>query len=75
MNYEELKKANELVEKIREIDVYLKTTRYASGKIRLGVDVHVIYFGNKYKEKCEDIIKEIRAELIEELKELGVTEV
>lgn len=74
MNYEELKRAKELVEKIREIDDYLKTTRYNLGKIRLGVDVYVIYFGNKYKEKCEDIIKEIRAELIEELKELGVTE-
>lgn len=74
MNYEELKRANELVEKIREIDVYLKTTRCSLGNIRLDVDVHVIYFDNKYKEKYEDIIKEIRAELIEELKELGVVE-
>lgn len=75
MNYGELKRANELVEKIREIDDYLKMTKYTLGKIRLGVDVHVIFFGNKYKEKCEDIIKEIRNELVKELKELGVTEV
>lgn len=75
MNFEELKRANELVGKVREIDVYLKTTRCSLGKIRVGVDVYVIHFDNKYKEKCEDIIKEIRNELVKELKELGVTEV
>ena len=74
MNYEELKRANELVKKIREIDNYLKTIKYTLEKIRLGVDVYVIYFDNKYKEKYEDIIKEIRDELVKELKELGVTE-
>ena len=74
MNYEELKRANELVEEVKEIDLTLSMIETNTRSIRIGVKDYLMYFDNKYKEKFIPIIKEIRAKLIEELKELGVTE-
>ena len=42
--------------------------------IEIRVHCHVIFFDNEYKQKFDDTLKEIRAELIEELKILGVVE-
>lgn len=75
MNYTELQKANDLLGEIKEIDFYLRVTDDAIGNIRISTNNRVIFFNNKYKPKFMAIMKEIRNELIEELKELGVTEV
>lgn len=75
MNYEELQVANDLVKKIREIDFHLKMTAKSPSDIRISVNSHVIFFENKYKQKVDDALKRIKNELVEELKELGVTEV
>lgn len=74
MNYRELEKANELLNEIKEIDFYLRVVDDAIGNIRISIKNRVIFFNNKYKVKFVAIMKEIRNELIEELKELGVTE-
>lgn len=74
MNYTELQKANDLLGEIKEIDFYLRVTDDAIGNIRISTNNRVIFFNNKYKPKFMAIMKEIRNELIEELKELGVTE-
>lgn len=74
MNYRELEKANELLNEIKEIDFYLRVVDEAIGNIRISIKNRVIFFNNKYKVKFVAIMKEIRNELIEELKELGVTE-
>lgn len=74
MNYEELEKANELLKEIKEIDFYKRMVEGATGNIRISINERVIFFNNKYKQRFDDIMKEIRVELIEELKELGVTE-
>ena len=74
MNYTELQKANDLLGEIKEIDFYLRVTDDAIGNIRVSTNNRVIFFNNKYKPKFMAIMKEIRNELIEELKELGVTE-
>lgn len=74
MNYTELQKANDLLGEIKEIDFYLRVTDDAIGNIRIRTNNRVIFFNNKYKPKFMAIMKEIRNELIEELKELGVTE-
>ena len=74
MNYTELQKANDLLGEIKEIDFYLRTVDGAIGNIRISINNRVIFFNNKYKVKFVAIMKEIRNELIEELKELGVTE-
>lgn len=75
MNYAELQMANDLVKKIREIDFHLKMTERSLSSIRIGVNSHVIFLDNKYKQKVDDALKRIKNELVEELKELGVTEV
>lgn len=75
MNYTELQKATDLLKKITEIDFYLKMTKMSSSNIEIRVHSHVIFFDNKYKQKFDDTLKEIKNELVEELKELGVTEV
>lgn len=75
MNYAELQMANDLVKKIREIDFHLKMTVRSTANIRISVNSHVIFFDNKYKQKFDDFLKEIKTEMIKELNELGVTEV
>ena len=75
MNYTELQKANDLLGEIKEINFYLRVTDDAIGNIRISTNNRVIFFNNKYRPKFVAIMKEIRNELIEELKELGVTEV
>ena len=74
MNYKELQKATDLLKKITEIDFYLKMTKMSPSKIEIRVHCHVIFFNNEYKQKFDDTLKEIRAELIEKLKILGVVE-
>lgn len=75
MNYTELQKANDLLGEIKEIDFYLREVDEAIGNIRISINNRVIFFNNKYRPKFVAIMKKIRNELIEELKELGVTEV
>nr|DAD87733.1 MAG TPA: hypothetical protein [Siphoviridae sp. ct8eQ1] len=74
MNYTELQKVNDLLGEIKEIDFYLRMVEGATGNIRISINNHIIFFNNKYKVKFVAIMKEIRNELIEELKELGVVE-
>ena len=74
MNYEELKIANELVKKIKEIDFHLKMTERSPSDIRISVNSHVLIFDNKYKQKVDDALKRIKNELVEELNKLGVRE-
>lgn len=74
MNYTELQKANDLLGEIKEIDFYLRMVNRSTGNIRISINAHIIFFNNKYKPKFVLFMKEIRNELVEELKELGVTE-
>lgn len=74
MNYTELQKANDLLGEIKEIDFYLRMVDSFTGNIRISINAHIIFFNNKYKPKFVAIMKEIRNELVEELKLLGVVE-
>jgi hypothetical protein len=74
MNYKELEKANGLLNEIKNIDRmiedivdynYVEIVTKRTGKS----------FGEKYKQKFINVLKEIKEEIIKELKELGVTEV
>lgn len=49
-------------------------TERSLGSIRISVNSHVIFLDNKYKQKVDDALKRIKNDIIEELKELGVTE-
>lgn len=74
MNYTELQKATDLLKKITEIDFYLKTTKMSLSNIEIRVHTYVIFFNNEYKQKFDDTLKEIRDDMVEELKLLGVVE-
>ena len=49
-------------------------TKRSPGNIRISVNSHVIFFDNKYKQKFDDTLKEIRDNMVEELNKLGVVE-
>lgn len=74
MNYEELQMANVLLKEIKEIDFILRVSESPNKNIKVGVNEYSKCFGNEHKRKFMNIIKEIRDEMVEELKELGVTE-
>jgi len=74
MNYTELQKANDLLKEIKEIDFNIRMIENPHRDINIGINDYYVPFGSKYKPKFVAIMKEIRTELIEELKKLGVTE-
>lgn len=73
MNYTELEKANGLLNGIKDIDIMTEDiVDYNYVEIETK---HVEKsFGEKHKQKFVNVLKEIKNELVEELKELGVTE-
>ena len=74
MNYEELEKANGLLNEIRDIDFHIRQIEHPLNRARISVDDYFISFDEKYKQKFTAILKEIRDEKLKELNELGVTE-
>lgn len=74
MNYRELEKAINLLIEIRNIDRLIgDIVNY--NYVEIETEHAGSHFGEKHKQKFVNILKEIKDELIEELKELGVTEV
>lgn len=74
MNYKELERANKLLEELRKIENLMGSVEYSSKDCELKCWKFEMNFNGGYKLKILALLKEIRAELIEELKELGVTE-
>ncbi|MDB6212394.1 hypothetical protein PNO24_00440 [Gemella haemolysans] len=73
MNYEELRKANELVDELHNINWVIKTIEREKHVHMHCFNYKVILF-DEQMEKVLDILKEIRDEMVKELNELGVTE-
>jgi len=82
MNYEELQKANDLLEKIKNVNDVLRAVKVYNNNIKIstnyrftGVDFdYSVCFGGNHKSKILEAIKGIRDELVEELNKLGVVE-
>lgn len=74
MNYKELEKANKLLEELRQIENLMGCVEYSSKDCKLKCWKFEMNFNGGYKLKILALLKEIRTELIEELKELGVME-
>ena len=82
MNYKELQKANDLLKEIKNVNDVLRAVKVYNNNIKIstnyrftGVDFdYSVCFGGNHKNKILEAIKEIRDEMIKELKELGVVE-
>lgn len=75
MNYNELQRANELLNEIKEIEIKLRVLEHPFNYAIISINDYKLYFNDKYKQKFVDILKEIRDDMVKELNELGVTEV
>lgn len=75
MNYNELQRANELLNEIKEIEVKSRILEHPFNCAIISINDYKLYFNDKYKQKFVNILKEIRDEKLKELNELGVTEV
>lgn len=74
MNYKELKRANKLLEELSQIENLTGCVEYSSRDCELKCWKFKMAFNGEYKLKILALLKEIRNDMIEELKELGVTE-
>lgn len=74
MNYKELEKANGLLNEIKNIDRMTEDI-VDYNYVEIETEHAGSSFEEKHKQKFINVLKEIRNELVEELKELGVTEV
>lgn len=74
MNYNELQRATELLNEVKEIKSKLITLEHPYNCARISINDYELYFNGKYKQKFVDILKEIRDDMVKELKELGVVE-
>ena len=73
MNYEELEKAINLLNEIKKIDLMTEGI-VDYNYVEIKTEHATNYFGEKHKQKFINVLKEIKEEIIKELKELGVTE-
>lgn len=74
MNYTELEKANGLLNEIKDIDRMIEDI-VDYNYVEIETEYVEKFFREKHKQKFVNVLKEIKNELVEELKELGVTEV
>ena len=74
MNYEELKRANKLLDELRRIENLMGYVEYGSKDCELKCWKFEMTFNGGYKLKILALLKEIRAELVKELEKLEVTE-
>lgn len=82
MNYTELRKANILLKEIGNINDLLQAMKERSKSIRISTNYCFgsmdfnpdVSFSDKHKDKISEVIKEIRDDMVGELKLLGVVE-
>lgn len=75
MNFRETKEANKLIDKIEKLDAFTMDVQNPARTLTVSTSFNGVTIKEGYKFKIIQVILEMRRELSEELKELGVTEV
>lgn len=74
MNYKEVRIVKELIDELQDMDMLLKDIQKLENYLKITSGYNTIWLRGKRKEKVMNTIKEVRDEMISELKEYGVTE-
>lgn len=74
MNFREIRKINDLIDEIKNIDSLIIGVRSPFKKIWVSNNNTVVTLKKEHKTKIIQVLFEIRRELAEELEKLGVTE-
>ena len=74
MNYEELREANGLLDELENLDTLIFDLQHTERILKVFTSHKEVNINNSHKNKIKHALLEIKGELVEELKELGVTE-
>lgn len=74
MNYKELREANDLLDEIENLDTLIFDLQHTERILKVFTSHKEVSIKNSHKNKIKQALLEIKGELVEELKELGVTE-
>lgn len=74
MNFREIRKINDLIDEIKNIDSLIIDVRSPFKKIWVSTNNTVVTLKKEHKTKIIQVLFGIRRELAEELEKLGVTE-
>ena len=72
MNQREIRKANELLNELENIDMFLKKTQLTGYCVEVSLADENIYLYKRGREKIIETVKEIRKDIIQELEKMGV---
>lgn len=72
MKIEDVKKANELLKELENVDSLLKKSQLTGYYVEVSLVDENIYLYKRGKEKILETVKEIRKDIIQELEKMGV---
>lgn len=72
MKIEDVKKANELLKELENVDSLLKKSQLTGYCVEVSLADENIYLYKRGKEKIIETVKEIRKDIIQELEKMGV---
>lgn len=72
MKIEDIKKANDLLSELENVDSLLKKSQLTGYCVELSLADENIYLYKRGKEKILETVKEIRKDIIQELEKMGV---
>lgn len=72
MNCEDVKKANDLLSELENVDSLLKKSQLTGYYVEVSLADENIYLYKRGKEKIIETVKEIRKDIIQELEKIGV---
>ena len=72
MKIEDVKKANELLKELENVDSLLKKSQLTGYYVEVSLADENIYLYKRGREKIIETVKEIRKDIIQELEKMGV---